>query len=221
MKNMLSTVASLAASAMLIRSVANDFLPHEVQDFLSSTFRHLSRHFCSQFTIVIEEFQGLSLNQVFEAVDVYLGTKVTLETQRVRLGKAEEGEKLETNMERNEEMMDVFENVRVKWKMICTPLQSVGLGHLNSSLRSEIRSYELICHKKHKNKVLNSYLPYILERSKIIKEENKAIKLHTSGYGRWDHNTTKFDHPMTFNMLAIDLQLKKELLEDLESFSKG
>ncbi|KAL7186222.1 hypothetical protein ACSBR2_028047 [Camellia fascicularis] len=85
----IQVVASLATLAMLIRSVANDFLPHEVQDFLSSTFRHLSRHLCSQFTIVIEEFHGLSLNQVFEAVDVYLGTKVTLETQRVRLGKAE------------------------------------------------------------------------------------------------------------------------------------
>ncbi|KAK2986600.1 hypothetical protein RJ640_004356 [Escallonia rubra] len=87
-KTVLSTAASVAASAMLMRTIAKDFLPKELQAYLFSSFYSLIQRLSSEFTIVIEEFQGLTINQVFEAADIYLGTKVTPSTQRVRLGRA-------------------------------------------------------------------------------------------------------------------------------------
>ncbi|XP_059661428.1 AAA-ATPase At3g50940-like [Cornus florida] len=222
-KAVFSAAASLAASAMLIRSVANEFLPPEIQNFFFfSGFRHLSHHFSSHFTIVIEEFQGQFVNQVFEAANVYLGTIVNPSTQRVRLGKAENEKRVEITIDRNEEIVDSFENVQVKWRLICTQVDAVNFRHrpdLNATLRSEIKSYELSFPKKHKEKVLGSYLPYILERSKAIKEESKAIKLHTvAPYNGWGSDAVNLSHPMTFKNLAMDSGLKKALVEDLDNF---
>lgn len=226
-KTVLSTVATIAASAMLIRTITNDFLPNEIQSYLYSGFHNFFNYFSSQFTIIIEEFRGFSKNQVFEAADIYLGTKVTSSASRVRLGKAENEKNLAITMDRDEEIVDDFDDIQVKWTLICTETEStVGHGShlrdLNASLRSEARSYQLAFHKKHKEKVLNSYLPSVLERAKALKEEGKAVKLHTVSYNcNWGSNVMNLDHPMTFKNLALDSQLKKTILYDLDCFIKG
>ena len=49
-------------------------------------------------------------------------------------------------MDKNEEIVDVFENVRVKWAMICRQCQTSGRRNTKSreeTPRSEIRSYEM------------------------------------------------------------------------------
>lgn len=220
----LSTAASLAASAMLIRSIANDLLPNEVHDYFSSTLHNLSRYFSSQLTIVIDEFQGLSMNKLFEAADVYLGTRMTPSVRKIRVVKGDEEKKLAVTMDRNEEIVDVFENVRVKWTMVCRQGQALGRGNSRNrgeTPRLEVRSYELSFNKNYRDIVLDSYLPYILERARAIKEENKVVKLHTVNYSNWDLGSILLDHPMTFQTLAMDSELKKELVEDLDNFING
>ncbi|RDX91364.1 AAA-ATPase, partial [Mucuna pruriens] len=222
---LISAVASLAASAMLIRSITKEFMPPEVLDFFSSQIHYLSRQFSSQLTIVIDEFQGMSRNQVFEAAEVYLGTKATLSALRVKASKSEDDRKLAFSVDRNEEVTDDFEEIQVKWKLICDVVESHGtrnFNDMNSNLRSEVRSYELSFHKKHKEKIFDSYLPYVLERAKAIKQENMSVKLHTIEYDcYWNGQGIKFGHPMTFNTLAIDEELKREVVSDLDKFVKG
>ncbi|KAL9459856.1 hypothetical protein AB3S75_003124 [Citrus x aurantiifolia] len=227
-KTVLSTAASLAASAMLIRSVANDFLPAELYDYLDSKIHLVSQYFSSQLTIVVEEFQGFSINQVFEAANYYLGNKATTTSaQRFRVGKSEKEKTFEIALDRNEETFDVFKDVTLKWKLVYTQVPSSmeyrnpNLGDYNASLRSEVRHYELSFHKKHKDVVLNLYLPHVLEKAKAIKEESNVVKLHTVMHMRWDANNIVLKHPMTFKTLALDSELKKEITEDLENFMNG
>ena len=85
----------------------------------------------------------------------------------------------------------------------------------------EVRQYVLSFHKKNKDTVLSWYIPYILQRSKLIREENKTINLHTIIYRSWDVNEIKLKHPMTFKTLAMDSELKKAVMEDLENFMNG
>ena len=86
----------------------------------------------------------------------------------------------------------------------------------------EKRVIELSFHNKCMEKVLSSYLPYVMERSKAIKEENKVVKLFSLGNfcgdndGTW--GSTNLDHPATFDKLAMDPVLKKELIDDLDRF---
>lgn len=222
-KSLLSTVASIAASAMLIRSITNEFIPHEVIDFFYSGLHNLSRQFSTHLTVVIEEFQGMSKNQVFEAAEAYLGTKATLSAQRVKASKSENDKNLSFGVDRDEEVNDEFEGVRVRWKYICKTAEFSRNRHhdMNASLRSEIRYYELCFPKKHKVKIFSSYLPYVLERAKAIKQENEAVKLHTVDYRGYWKPGVKFGHPMTFKTLAIDEGLKRELVSDLDKFVGG
>ncbi|KAJ1441673.1 P-loop containing nucleoside triphosphate hydrolase [Sesbania bispinosa] len=184
---------------------------------------NLSRHFSTQFTIVIEEFQGMSRNQVFEAAEAYLGTKATLSTQRVKASKSEDDKNLSFGLDRDEEVSDEFEGVRLTWKLMYIQVESSHrhTHDMNMSSQSELRYYELSFHKKHKEKIFNSYLPYVLERAKAIKQENMAVKLHTVEYEYWCGQAVKFDHPMSFKTLAIDAEIKRELVNDLDRFIKG
>lgn len=228
-KSVVSVLAPLAASAVFIRSISNDFLPSELYDYVSSKFYKIFKNFSSEFTIVIEEFRGLSRNQIFEAADIYLSLKVTSSTRRVKLGKSENEKNVAMTVDKDEEVFDSFENIQVKWKLISTEVKSSSrqgpgqhLRDLNATLRSEVRSYELTFHKKHKEKVLKTYLAHVLETSKAIKQETKAIKIRTVEYGgNWSSEDTNLDHPMTFKNLAMDTTLKNEIIEDLETFKKG
>ncbi|KAF5478566.1 hypothetical protein F2P56_005114 [Juglans regia] len=223
-KALVTAAASFAATAMLFRSVTNDFIPIELRSFFSSRIDKFARKFSSKLTIVIDELQGHSRNKVFEAVDVYLGTKVTPSVRRIKVSKGEEDTKLVVAVDRDEEILDVYEDVQVSWILVCTEIEPSGGGsafHYSALSRLERKSYELTFHQKHREKVLNSYLPYILERAKAISEESKAIKLHTVVYGEWDSNTINLDHPMTFKTLAMDSDLKMALMDDLNSFVEG
>ncbi|MBA0724532.1 hypothetical protein Golax_021217 [Gossypium laxum] len=221
-KGLLSTAASIAATAMVIRTIANDFFPAEITNYFSMRLRSLSHRFSSQLTIVIDEFRGHVVNQVFEAADAYLGTKTaTPSIQRVKVGKTDKDNNLSLSMDRGGTLVDVYESVEMKWKLVCSQVPSHNHGDVNSSQRSEVRHYELSFHKRNKDLVIDSYLPYILERAKLMREENKSIKLHTVVYGRWDDDEVIFKHPMTFNSLAMDWELKRAVMEDLEMFTNG
>ncbi|KAE8680837.1 Detected protein of unknown function [Hibiscus syriacus] len=162
-KNLLSTLGSIAAASMVFRTIVNDFLPPQVMNYFSCKLENLSHHFTSQITIVIEEFRGLAVNQVFEAADIYLGSKTAAPSiQRVKVGKSEKDNKLALSMDRGGILVDVFEKVEMKWQLVCSPVDSVPSrnqnngGDLNSSLRSEVRQYELSFHKRNKDLVIDS-----------------------------------------------------------------
>ncbi|XP_060200778.1 AAA-ATPase At3g50940-like [Lycium barbarum] len=221
-KAIISTVASVAATAMLVRSIVHDFIPKEFRSYIS--FYDLFHRFSSQFTILIHEFQGPSPNLVFEAVEVYLGTIVNSSTKSIRLGKTENDKGLVITMDNDEEIVDVFEDIKVTWRMECRKIdsgsQNEEIKDMIAALCSELRVYELSFHKKHKEKVLKSYLPFIMERSKAAKEESRAIKLF-SNYRNWGSGGMNLEHPMTFDTLAMDEEIKSALIDDLAGFVKG
>ncbi|KAK4275630.1 hypothetical protein QN277_018676 [Acacia crassicarpa] len=70
-----STAASVIASTMLVRSVAQDFLPKNIQDYFFGGIRGIFHRFSSQFTMVIDEFNGLVGNKIYDAAHTYLGKK--------------------------------------------------------------------------------------------------------------------------------------------------
>jgi len=208
--------------------MTNELIPHELLNFFQAGLVHLFRQFTAQFTIVIEEFRRMERNDVFEAAQAYLGTKATVLVERVKVSKSGEHKKLSVNIDKNEEVSDVFEGIRVKWKLICIQVDSSGMRirsyDEDSSAVSEIRSYELTFQKKHKNKIFDSYLPYMMEIANQIKQGNMAIKIYSTEYDGydgtigWNWEPVKFNHPMTFNTLAIDEVLQRDIMNDLDQF---
>ncbi|KAK9948561.1 hypothetical protein M0R45_004130 [Rubus argutus] len=228
-KTVLSAVASVAATAMLARSIVQDFLPHEVHDYFFSGIRSFFTRFSNQLTMVIDEFDGLVSNQIYESAEIYLGSKVSPSTHRLKVSKPEKEKSFTITMESNEEIVDFFNGVKFNWVFVCRQVESKNFHNprdMNSTLRSQVRSFELSFHKKQMDLVLNSYLPHIVKEAKSMKQEKKTLKIFTMDYDSLYCNLadawtpTNLDHPATFETLALDSEIKNFIFQDLDRFIK-
>ncbi|XP_057530205.1 AAA-ATPase At3g50940-like isoform X2 [Amaranthus tricolor] len=236
-KSVLSTLGSVAATAVVVRTVVNDFLPHQIRDYIFSSLHSFTRTFSSEISMIIEEFDGLETNQIFEAAELYIGARnKTISTSstsssatRLKVRKPESEKQIQVSVDRDEEIADVFEGVKFRWVLQCRIIESKNYYNprdMNSTLRSEIRSFCLTFHKKFKEIALEKYLPHILKEAEFLKQEMKTIKLFTVDpnnlYSGPAHVWTSIslNHPATFETLAIDPELKKMIIEDLGRFVK-
>ncbi|KAG5547892.1 hypothetical protein RHGRI_013540 [Rhododendron griersonianum] len=230
----LSAAASAAATAMVLRSLAKDLIPRELQHDLFVRLRRFLSRFSSELTLTVDEYDGLYPNHLFQASETYLGSVITPDTKRFRASKPERETRIKVSMEKDEELTDWFGGVPIKWRLFCkdTPGKyvadpdSLGYGYGALTQKSEARWFELVFHKKIKDKVINEYLPYILEKSKILKEEERTLKLWTLKTDRgmgpraklWQ--SVNLDHPSTFDTLAMELDAKQNIMADLQRFVK-
>ncbi|XP_008777540.1 protein HYPER-SENSITIVITY-RELATED 4-like [Phoenix dactylifera] len=218
-KKTLAAAASLAASAMLVRSVVNEFLPHEVQSLLLSGLNIFRTRTSSEHAIVIEETEKYASNQIYEAAKLYLATRINPSMKRLRVSRVDETKSMVISLEPGEEMTDVYEGVEFKWRLVCQESE----GSHNSNFRqantaTELRSFEVSFHEKHKDKALNSYLPFILARAKAMKDEERMLQLYMNEGESWF--PINLHHPSTFDTLAMEAELKKAVMEDLARFVK-
>ncbi|KAF3967528.1 hypothetical protein CMV_008468 [Castanea mollissima] len=226
--SVLSTYTSFAASAMLLRTVISEvqtmtsqLIPQQLQEkFFSKLGGLLGNNFSSQITIIIDERNGFSINEIYQASEIYLSTIITPSVKHLKVSKAPREKNLSITIGKGEKIIDVFEGISLIWEFVSIEKQKSYYDYessLHSTETSEQRSIHLSFHKKYREIVLSTYLPCVVERSKVIKEENKVVKLHSLGNSYQDVN---LDHPSTFDTLAMDPKLKKELMDDLDRFLK-
>ncbi|CAK7327674.1 unnamed protein product [Dovyalis caffra] len=179
--------ATVAASAILVRRIVDAFMPSGVRIYFSSLYSFSSRFSSHLLIVVLEEYKRPEFNQLFQAADSYWGTLVA--SSIIRDIEAEE----ETAIDKDHEILDVFQNVQVRWKLVSTKLEQFNSKHKNTTILLD-RTYELTFHKKNKDTVLNM------------------------GSSReWQLDNT-FDHTTTFKTVVMDTKLKKTVLDDLNTF---
>lgn len=226
-KAIISSIGAVAATTMVARSIARDYVPPEIQDYFYFGLRKFFRRFSNQLTMVINEYEGIERNEIYDAATVYLGSKVSPNTRRLKVAKPEQEKSISLTLERNEEVIDTFSGVLFKWNWVSEQLKP-PVTHYNGkktrSSESEVRYFELSFHKKHKEFALQSYLPFILKEAKDKKQQVKTLKIFTicSGFRysifgeTWQ--SVSLDHPATFETLAMDVELKETVMKDLERF---
>ncbi|KAJ4749480.1 P-loop containing nucleoside triphosphate hydrolases superfamily protein [Rhynchospora pubera] len=218
-KKSLTAIASLAASAMLLRGVVNDLVPCEVRDFIFSGLNRMHSRVFSEHTITIEEHEGISTNEVFNAVRIYLASRVNTDMRRIRVSRVgKKTENMIVSMAVGEEMVDSFEGTDFKWQLVHNE-RLLGSGLNKSNLKQlQMQSFELNFQKKHKDKALNRYLPFILQKAKEIIEQERALKIYMNSWHCWV--SVDLHHPSTFDTLAIHSELKQTMMDDLARFVK-
>lgn len=213
-----SAYASMTAYIMLLRSITNDLIPQPIRCYLTNTFRYFFKARCNALALIIEEYSsGIARNHVYDAAEVYLSTKITPENERLNISKSPKEKKLSIRLEKGEELVDWFNGVKLNWKLICSESEKS-----NSPTRAEKKYFELSFEKKHKEMVLGTYLPFILEKEKEMKDEERVLKMHTLntsyGYGGFKWDSINLDHPSTFETLALEAEQKSAIMEDLNRF---
>ncbi|XP_057788289.1 AAA-ATPase At3g50940-like [Salvia miltiorrhiza] len=226
-KVVLSTAASVAATLMVVRSLAKDLLPNELQHYVYTKFHYLlTSAFSNEITLVIDEFDGLNKNQLFSAAELYAAAISSPSSRTYRVSLPEKEKKIRVFLGQNEEIVDEFcKTIHLKWRFVAEKSQR-RRDYPSAATSSEIRSFKLTFHKKHKSKVIDEYLPYVLERSKALKEEKKTLKLHTlrsekvHGPGITPWQSANLNHPAKFETLAMDDEIKSMIVDDLDRFLK-
>nr|GMD82009.1 AAA-ATPase At3g50940-like [Ipomoea batatas] len=221
--SVLSAYTAFTAFAVLMRTVvtelqamANQLVPEGIRDKVLSKLGSLFCTITYRASLVIDEYNGLTSNEIFEASEVYLGTKLSPSADRLKISKAPEEKALSFIITKGEKVTDTFEGIEFIWELIVSESKKPGgYNYDQGSETTEHRSFELSFNKKFRETVFASYIPFVLERSRAIKEEKKTIKLHS--LGNW-HASVNLEHPSTFETLAIDRELKNELIEDLDRF---
>ncbi|KAG5554121.1 hypothetical protein RHGRI_011857 [Rhododendron griersonianum] len=240
---MFVAIATFAGTMKLIRSMTDDMLPNPVRSLLESALHYLITPTWNRITptwnritIVVNELHDdLSRNQMYDAAEVYLRTKINPCkrfrvgpcTRRLKVGKTPHQSSLNVKVEKGQEILDKFENMELKWRSPEPQDRNVTpSGH------EQNRYFELSFNTKFKvDRVLNEYLPYVLAKAK----EAEGVKLYTRncsfgnnesgcggrGGGGAGWGSINLDHPATFETLEIDPKLKDAIIDDLKGFLAG
>ncbi|XP_022741175.1 AAA-ATPase At5g17760-like [Durio zibethinus] len=221
--SLFSAYASMTASIMLFRSMVNDLIPYPIRNYLFSTLCYFFKPRSQILTLIIEESNGMARNQVYDASEIYLCTRISPNTKKLKISKTPKDQNLTIRLEKGEKIVDFYEGVELKWRFVCAEAEKSNNPNDQFLPRAEKRSFQLSFHKKHKDKVLASYMPYILERAKAIKDEQRVLKMFTlnmRNYGAITWESINLEHPATFETLAMDPELKNAVMEDLNRFIK-
>ncbi|GLT82758.1 hypothetical protein SLE2022_011060 [Rubroshorea leprosula] len=212
---LLSTYASFAGTLMLLRTMARELIPEQLRSYFFSFFHYLFPPPSTNLTLVINESSGVSSNEVYNAADLYLATKISPKTERLKLSKTERQKNFAISIEKDEEVVDIFEGIELKWRYNCIEPREKH--------SAEKKFFELSFNKKFKDKIVDFYLPHVLARAKQIKEESKVVKIYNRDCPCGDDDTgiwgsMNLEHPATFDTVAMDSELKKMIIDDLERF---
>lgn len=219
----ITMAASAAAAAMLVRTVVSELLPYEVGDLLRAAARGVRARVSSRHTVVIDEAEGLSANQLYDAARTYLAARVTADVPRLRASRVDDAQGITVGMEQGEEMVDTYDGVDYTWTFLVSrdaastaAASSRAATGRDKAGRLEAKSFEVSFHRRHKDKALGSYLPHVLATAKAIKDRQRSLKMHMVEYDAW--TAVDLRHPSTFDTLAMDAKLKDSVVEDLQRF---
>ena len=233
--SVLSAYTSFATSAMLVRTMINEvktittqLIPQQLQEKFLSRCAGLFGNLSSQMTLIIDEYSELSINEVFQASEVYLRTRITPSIKQLKVSKTSREKNVSITINKGEKIIDIFEGIYFTWEFVSIEKQKSHYdfeSYSESTESHEHRSIMLNFPKKYKEKVLSTYLPYVASRSKAIQEEKKVVRLYSLGnfngeYMRGPWGSIHLEHPSTFDTLAMDPKQKRELMDDLDRFVK-
>jgi chaperone BCS1 len=217
---------ALSTSLMLLQTATSQFIPVNVRSYI---FERLKSYFfgtvagisCHVTLTIHESWENMGRNELYDAVNEYLPSKISRANKNLKVGKFGGGNKIAMAIEGGESIVDVFDDVKLTWRYSHQKdrQQQEDPTHFSSRPAQSDHSrpmYVLSFDENDREKVMDSYLPHILDKYKAMKEGEKVLKHYTRTSGSWQSSV--LEHPATFDTLAMEPELKKAILNDLDRF---
>ncbi|KAI9118882.1 hypothetical protein K1719_009557 [Acacia pycnantha] len=207
--------APLIASLMFVWALLQPYLPH-FQKFS----QRLVTYVYPYIQITFHELTGerLMRSEAYFAIENYLSSFASTQAKRLKAEIGKNNQSLLLSMDDNEEVAVEFKGAKLWWASgkNNSKSQSVSLH----TVSDEKRYYKLTFHKRHRDLIRWTYLDYVMKEGKAIKVKNRQRKLYINNNGSyWSH--VVFEHPATFQTLALEPEKKEEIVDDLITFSKA
>ncbi|RZC72876.1 hypothetical protein C5167_048348 [Papaver somniferum] len=225
-------MGTLMGSIMFIYTMIQQFIPRQISDYLSVYMHRITAFLNPYMEISFDEFtsgggEWLKLSKAYTAVEAYLGPKSSKFAKRLKARIVKGNKGLVFSMDDYEEIVDDFEGVKIWWSLGITVPETNSFSRYPSATE-ERRHLTLTFHQKHRAIVTKSYLNHVIKEGKASMIENRNIRLYSNnanqGYYEykktlWSH--VEFEHPVTFDHLAMDPAKKQEIIDDLVTLSMG
>ncbi|XP_019154448.1 PREDICTED: AAA-ATPase At3g28510-like [Ipomoea nil] len=206
------------ASFLFMWDMIRRHLPPELLRVLERWTRKLRVFFNPYVQISINEYMSRNLkpHDAYAAVEAYLSANSVKEAKRLKAEMITGADKLVLSMDENEKVNDEFHGAKVQW--ISGKIEARQREHYPEI---DKRYYKLIFHKKHREMITGPYLDHVVRTGKEIQTRYKKQKLYTNSHSKTTWSHIVFDHPASFEKLAMDRERKQEIVEDLITFREG
>ncbi|XP_050376452.1 AAA-ATPase ASD, mitochondrial-like [Argentina anserina] len=229
MNQMWTTMGSTLASFMFIWAIIRQYCPYELRRFFEKYSLRVTGYFYPYIKISIHEFTGdrLKRSEAYTAVEAYLSSNTSKSAKRLKAEMVKDSSNMVLSMDEYERVTDEFHGANVWWVLTkaVSPGRSMSMSYYPEQ---EKRFYKLTFHKKYREIITGSYLDHVVREGKEIRVKNRQRKLYTNSPGykwpsykqtMWSH--IMFEHPATFETMALEPEMKKEIIEDLMTFSQS
>ncbi|WJX61005.1 hypothetical protein P8452_46150 [Trifolium repens] len=229
--------ASISSFIMILRTAINDLVPLSLRTFIISKLQSFFTNYQpnnNQVSLQIDQlWDGYTNNILYIAAKVYLPTKISKTYKSLKVGKLSYHHNLQVAFDGKQAVMDEFDGIKIKWTFIektsdNRPLENrddlelygvqgiPGRGMYNNNPKGNGKNgFVLSFDEKHRDKVMDKYLPHVLSAYEAIEAERRSLKIHSS-QGGW--RQSNFNHPASFDSLALDPDLRKTITDDLDRF---
>ncbi|KAJ1266681.1 hypothetical protein BS78_08G170700 [Paspalum vaginatum] len=217
---------SALASFIFLWSMVHNHIPVSLRYRLSTWASKLASCLSPYLEITVSEYgaERFRRSDLFLAVEAYLSDACARRARRLKAELGKGSKNLQVAVDDNEEVTDDFAGATLWWyaskKVQRSQVISLWPGE------GERRFYRVVFHRRHRDLVVGSYLPYVLEEGRAVTVRNRQRRLFTNnpsgswnsyrGKGVWSH--VPFEHPATFGTLAMDPAEKDDIVDELRAF---
>ncbi|KAI3692173.1 hypothetical protein L6452_31982 [Arctium lappa] len=225
----MTQLGSAMAGILFIWAIFRQWFPEELGEQIEKYFHKLVSYVYPYLQITFHEYQGdeFERSKAYVAIERYLSTNSSNRAKRLKANVIKDCQSVVLSMDDHEEVTDEFKGIKIWWtssKII--PQQRAIFSYRDDDER---RYYKLTCHRKNRDIITKVYLRHVLDEGEAIAVKTRQRKLYTnnkSESGGWRSKRTMwshiiFEHPSTFDTLAMDPKKKKDVLNDLRTFSRS
>ncbi|KDO72428.1 hypothetical protein CISIN_1g035603mg [Citrus sinensis] len=208
------SLGSTLATFMFVFAMFKQHIPRQAWYFLEKHCHKLVSLLNPYLEIAFYEFSSNNFlrNKAYSEIQSYLSGREETSLHASRF-KADD----------YEEVSDEYKGVRVWWvlgkKVPRTPVVYFYPGSYDE------RHYTLTFHKRYRELITGEYVNQVLEEGKAIAVRNRQRKLYKNVpcqawyEKKWSH--VYFEHPATFDTLAMASKKKEAIKKDLIKFTEG
>eukprot|EP00249_Psilotum_nudum_P000979 c13217_g2_i1 orf=1-1128(-) len=222
-----SCLGSLLGFMAIGQTLINAVLPPEICVMLGRLMFRVTDWFSCYCVIDIPEYDGVTGNELYSAIKLHLSKTGSFNTKRVIMCRSPNCSAFTYSPASNEPLLDTFNGFNLLWEHQVSQRQIQGCSWKPMMLPDEKRNYVLKVHKNDKDQIVVPYLEHIMEHAKEIRRLNRERLLYTNSKSlSWDCRSqpweaVPFNHPSTFETLALDPDRKAQIISDLSAFAKG
>ncbi|XP_043704598.1 AAA-ATPase ASD, mitochondrial-like [Telopea speciosissima] len=215
-----TSLSSTAAAIMFFWAIFQQYFPYNLREYLGKYGHQFVTFFYPYIQITFNEYTAdrFSRSEVYSTIEAYLSLNSSTRAKRLKADAGKNTRNLVLSMDDHEEVTDEFQGTKFWWSSNKTVSKSPVFSFYPTS--DEKRFYKLTFHRRYRDLVTASYLNHVMEEGRAVGERNRQRKLYTNNAKSvWSH--VVFEHPATFQTLAMEPRKKKDIMDDLVNFSKS